>query len=123
MEYSLTLNGGLPDEFGTVSLPFSGRDVSVEGWAIDTANETVFSSLIVQIGERVKFALYGLDRLEIAHHFRRYGYRYCGFRFSARLPEDTIYHGDELQLSLFFIERETGTRRTRYLRVRGARAP
>jgi hypothetical protein len=83
----------------------------INGWVVDRATENIAKAVYVQINDKKFPAVYGVNRTDVASHFRIANYANSGF--SASIPSESFARG-LLELSLLIISADG----TRYYKTR-----
>jgi alginate O-acetyltransferase complex protein AlgJ len=79
-----------PAGVSSIHLP-ANKEIGFAGWAIDEPNKTPAGGVDIVIDQVAYAAAYGLDRPDVAAHFKSQTFRSCGYTLS--LPPYTLLKG------------------------------
>ena len=78
---------GTGQQNGSVVVPQEASFIKLEGWAVDTSNESTAGGVYIDIDGELFPAFYGTARRDVRRYFKSDAYRYSGFERAIPLSE------------------------------------
>ncbi len=79
----------------------SAEHISIKGWALDETTDTIASGVYIEINGKPYQTIYGMERKDVAEHFSKEEYTYCGFY--TRIPVSNLKEGEN-KLSFMVVD-------------------